>query len=252
MKINPASSGEPGSGTDYSEKLRNTLELEGSPVAVTITRGRPEYLDNPHTGTTICRMIQNARRGNTFYASGGNILCGAGEFLGIGKSWVHRMDNVLLSSEKFFSSKDAARKMIDRVKLKAPEQGEYILFSPLESAEFVPDVVLIAGVPAQISRMLYLDAFETGEFNVEICEPLCSGVIAVPISTGKIGVSFMDVACRMLGGYRSDEMVIGIPYDRLVRLVENIDRSSAGTAKLSPQFRMAAGLLRKGFGSGGG
>jgi len=104
----------------------------------------------------------------------------------------------------------------------------------LEKAVFVPDVVLFVGTPLQISRIIFLDAFETGEIDTVHGEPLCSGVIAVPITTGKIGISFLDIACRAFGRYKPEEMVAGVPYQRLTRMVASLDRSIAGTAQ--PNF----------------
>lgn len=142
-------------------------------------------------------------------------------------------------------SKAAARRLIDLAKKRAPEQGKYLAFSPLEKASFAPDIVLFVGIPAQISRIIFLDAFETGEIEAVHGEPPCSGAIAMPITTGKIGVSFLDVACRLFGRYRPEEMVVGVPYQRLLRIVDNIDLSSAGTARPDFLLRLAGTLLRR-------
>ena len=78
---------------------------------------------------------------------------------------------------------------------------------------------------------MFLDAFETGEIDTVHGEPLCSGAIATPITTGKIGVSILDIACREFGRYKPEGMVIGVPYERLPRIVNNIAGSIAGTAQ---------------------
>jgi len=56
----------------------------------------------------------------------------------------------------------------------------------------------------------------------------CPGVIAGLIATGKIGVSFLDMTCRIFSRYRDEEMVVGVPAERLSRIVNSIDRSIAG------------------------
>lgn len=229
----------------YADKLRHALGLGESPIAAKIVRERPDQLKQIRYKATVCMMMQNARRGKSFYCSGSNILCGGRDNLGIGKLPLSRLKDLVLSREKMFESRVAARKALDPGKTFTLDIGRYLLLAPLETFNTVPDVVIITGVPAQISRILYIDAFDTGEFNVEFTEPLCTGVIAAPITTGRIGLSFMDVACRILGKFRAEEMVIGIPYERLGKLVKNIDRSSAGTAKLSSQFRIAARILHR-------
>ena len=229
----------------YADKLRDALDLGESPIAAKITRERPEQLKPIRHKATVCMMMQSARRGNSYYCSGSDILCGARDNLGIGKSPLYKMQNLVLSREKLFESRVAAQTALDLGKTCAPDVGHYLLVAPLDKFDTAPDVVIVTGVPAQISRILYIDAFETGEFNVEFIEPLCTGVISVPITTGKIGLSVMDVACRILGKFRAEEMVIGIPFERLGKIVKNIERSSAGTAKLSTLFRMAASLLQR-------
>jgi uncharacterized protein (DUF169 family) len=147
--------------------------------------------------------------------------------------------------EKLAGSRAAARKMLDSVKERTSKLGQYLAFSPLEKASFSPDVILFVGTPLQISRIIFLDAFETGEIDTVHGEPLCSGVIAAPITTGKIGVSFLDMACRVFGKYKPEEMVIGIPSNRMHRIVNSIDLSIAGVAKPSLLIKWGEKLLRK-------
>jgi len=90
---------------------------------------------------------------------------------------------------------------------------------------------------------LFLDAFETGEMNTIHREPLCSGVIALPMATGQIGVSFLDMSCRSFGRYRPEEMAIGVPYHRVSKIVGNIDHSIAGTAKSSFLLRLLPKII---------
>jgi len=212
--------------TQHSIKLQRALELDGSPVAMAIVSESPQGLGYLRHKATACMMIQIARRGAAFCSSGDGILCGGRANLGVGESPIRKLDDFLVRKEKLFRSKAAARRLIDLAKKRAPEQGKYLAFSPLEKASFAPDVVLFAGIPAQISRIIFLNAFETGEIEAVHGEPLCSGAIAMPITTGK-------------------EMVVGVPYQRLLRIVDNIDLSSAGTARPDFLLRLAGTLLRR-------
>jgi uncharacterized protein (DUF169 family) len=215
-------------------KLKETLELEGSPVAVAVTLGLPAGLKRWRRKATLCMMIQSARRGVAFYCSGGSIVCGGRAHLGIAQSPLRDLEGFLVHREKLVGSRVAARRMLDLTRKRAPDLGKYVAFSPLEKAVFVPDVVLFVATPLQVSRIIFLDAFETGEIDTVHGEPLCSGVIAVPITTGKIGISFLDIACRAFGRYKPEEMVVGVPYQSLTRMVASLDRSIAGTAR--PNF----------------
>ena len=153
------------------------------------------------------------------------------------------LSDFLVRREKIVGSRTAARRMLDLAKVQASESGEFIIFSPLEEASFHPDVVVFVGTPLQISRILFLDAFETGEIGTLHREPLCSGVIATPIATKQIGMSFLDMSCRSLGRYRPEEMAIGVPYHRLPGIVDNIERSVAGTARSSFLLRLLPRIM---------
>ena len=173
---------------------------------------------------------------------------GGGEHLGIGKSPVHDLKASLVETEKLVVSEAAARRRLDQVKQRAPKQGGYIVFSPLERASFRPQVILFVGTPFQISRILHLDAFETGEIDTVHGEPLCSGVIATPITTGKIGTSFLDMTCRAFGRYRAEEMAIGVPYPRLTRSISSIELSSSGNARPDVLLKLLARIPAPGNG----
>ena len=239
-----------GEQTDESEekaylsaKLKNTLELDGNPVAVSITSDNPQGLKRWQRRVTLCMLIQSARRGLSFYCSGENIICNGKAHVGIGKSPSWDLEDFLVRREKIVGSKTAARRMLDLAKVQSSELGKYIILSPLIKANFHPDVVVFVGTPLQISRILFLDAFETGEINTLHREPLCSAVIATPIATRQIGVSFLDMSCRSFGQYKPEEMAIGVPYHRVSKIVENIDHSIAGTAKSSFLLRLLPRIM---------
>lgn len=229
----------------YSAKLINSLELDGSPAAVAITEEPFKELENLKSKITVCMMAQSARRGAAFCTPGDSITCGGRANLGVGKSPIRSLDNLLLCKARFFKSIHAASNVVNSAKRWATKHGEYVTFSPLEKANFLPDVVLFAGTPEQMSRIIYLHAYDKGEMDSLYGEPLCTGTIAMPITSGKIGISFLDMACRLFGRYRAEEMVIGVPYYKIPQIVDNIDLSSAGTAKPARFLKLAGKVLTK-------
>jgi uncharacterized protein (DUF169 family) len=228
-----------------SNRLREVLELDGSPVAVSIVHDTPWQMEKIRRKLTACMMVQIARNGASFYCSGNSLICGGRSNLGMGELTARKLDDFLVYVEKLFLSKTAARRLIEAGRKMAPNKGNYMIFSPLADASFTPDVVLFVGTPEQVSRIMFLDAFESGQMDTVHGEPLCSGAIASPITTGKIGVSFLDMSCRFMGGYRPEEMVIGVPYYKMRNLVDNIDLSSAGIAKPGLVLTTALKWLRK-------
>lgn len=221
-------------GAYFSRQLQKTLSLDGSPVAVAISAEPVERLREWRRKATLCMMIQSARQGASFFCPGSSIFCGGGEHIGIGKSSAPDIINSLVDNERLVASKAAAEKRIEEVKHRVPQKGNFISLSPLEKAPFIPQAVVIAGTPLQISRIVHLDAFETGIIDAVYGEPLCSAVIATPITTGKPGLSLLDITCRGFGRYPAEEMAIGIPYGRLKRIVDSIEESSSGNRR--PEF----------------
>ena len=55
----------------------------------------------------------------------------------------------------------------------------------------------------------------------------------------------MDRVCRELGHYRPEEMVAGVPFARLQSIAENLDRSTAGTARPDLLVRVAENVLKR-------
>ena len=231
--------------TWYAGKLKETLGLDGSPVAVALIDEPPTWMDSYKRRATPCMMIQMARRGSVFYCSGERILCGGRAHLGMGESLIRNLDDFLVRGEKLFGSKAAARNLLNKAWERAPGKSTYVLFSPLELAYSNPDVVIIIGTPAQISRIIFLNAFDTGEVEAIHGEPLCSGAIAAPLTTARIGISFLDVSCRIFGKYKPEEMVVGIPYQRLPCIIDSIECSTAGIAKPAQLLRLVGTVLRR-------
>ncbi len=95
-------------------------------------------------------------------------------------------------------------------------------FSPLEKASFPPDVVLFVGVPAQISRVIFLNAFKMGEietvhnensfepaqFLVENVELLPKGrVLDLAMGSGRNAIYLAKVGFEVAGVDISPEAV---------------------------------------------
>jgi len=52
------------------------------------------------------------------------------------------------------------------------------------------------------------------------------------------------MACRAFGRYKPEELVIGVPYERLSRIIDSIEKSIAGTAKSNFILRLLPKLIK--------
>lgn len=228
-----------------SDRLKEVLELDGSPVAVAYVSEPQVSLKKWARHSTICIMVQKARRGEAFYSKADRVICGGKVHLGLSESAGRDLNSFLVKTEKLAASHIASQRLLGLTRSRAPEKmGQYIAFAPLEKAPFTPDIVVFVAMPLQTSRIVLLDAYETGRINTIHGEPLCSGAIAAPFTRRRIGMSFMDNACRSFGRYKPEEMVIGVPYERLERIVESIEKSVAGKAKPGLLLRLLPKIIR--------
>lgn len=109
--------------------------------------------------------------------------------------------------------------------------GKYAVFAPLEKATFDPDAVVFITMPLQGMRILSLDGYETGIADVApYGGPFCSGVQASAISSGKISLGLLCAGSRQAGGFKPEELGLGVPYDRIPRIVRSIEGCHLGTA----------------------
>jgi len=221
---------------DWSEDLKNVLELKGSPVAIT-------YSDAPASNATqasriwACRAFQAARDGAVINLSEETSGCPGGtSYLGFRAMSSEHMATIadfLVNGEKLM----ATRAVFGRARSHsiAPPTGlvRYVVFSPLEKAELQPDLVMFLCSPLQASRLTTLANFEIGTpMEVRLSGSTCSGAVTAPLVTGNIGLSLIDTTSRHMCKYDPGEVILTIPIHLMHGVVRSLDRCSAGRASI--------------------
>jgi len=220
---------------EYSAKLKKVLGLDGSPVAEALLSEPPAGVQQ-WGGERVfaCGMAQDARRGNAYYCTAENMICAAGSaFVGLsGTAPIGIIADYIVQGKKLYTSRAAAyRHLEDAWQLIPKMGGKCLAFAPLEKATFEPHAVLFIVSPLQAMRILFLDAYQTGFHDIaKYCEPFCAGVIAGAISTGKIALGLLCPGSRQAAKFKPEEMAVGVPYERIGRIVNSIEGSHLGTA----------------------
>ena len=222
---------------DYAEQLREVLALEGSPVGVTFS---DEPASNGRSQQTIVcsALYQAARKGITFNISASTCTCPGGlRSLGLGAPDRQRaasVKNFLVHGEKF-SSCNASFFRSRALSPSQPPSGvsEFVVVGPLDEFELKPDLVLFLCNPAQASRLVTLSSFESGiPVASQLSSSTCGGAVAIPLATGRINVSFLDMSSRhLVKGFKDSDLFFSVPYFLLRSIVESIPLSTAGTAE---------------------
>jgi uncharacterized protein (DUF169 family) len=232
---------------EYSKKLKEILEIKGSPIAVI-------YSVNPAESPRkekcrACDALVLARDGKVVNLTKENTSCrGASWHLGLeprpsGKEY-RDVQKFLVEGEKFCSTITVFHRL--ETLGTPPPQGlaENVIIGPLEKSEMRPDLALFICNAEQACRLMTLATYFDGvPPKLEVLGATCHTAIAYSAVTGQINVSFIDFTSRRIQGFGKDELIITIPYEKTDNLIKAIPLCSAGTAKVEypEEFRRIAG-----------
>lgn len=223
---------------EYGKEMIELLKLETSPVAVALVPKDaevPKEVQRIDKGMRHCQMIDRVRKtGEEFYAMLEDETCkGGAAALGMG-----RMPPKVASGEfyyetlKHFKTIDASRKTMEKVPKLEAETRIASIYAPLESATFMPDVVVIICTPKQVMLLTQAILYnEGGRLEAEFAgkQSLCSDAVAQPYLTGKMGITVGCSGSRTYTGIEESELTVGIPVNRLKDLIEGL-RAIVGKA----------------------
>lgn len=215
----------------YGKEIIELLNLETSPVAVALLpKGTeiPENIPEIDQAMRHCQMMDRVRKTKEeFYATLEDESCkgGAGA-LGLGKMPQNVVSGEFYhSSLKHFKTLEAAKKTIDKVPRIESDSKIASLYAPLESASFMPDVVVIICTPKQVMLLTQAILYnEGGRLEAEFAgkQSLCSDAVAQPYLTGKMGITVGCSGSRTYTGIQESELTVGIPAKLLKDLVEGL------------------------------
>jgi hypothetical protein len=141
---------------ELSLKLKSSLGLKGSPVAVKLVRTREELPAGvPEIGEKVrhCEMVQKARNGDVFYATKEKHACAGGAgALGVAETPPKVLNGEFYFSLGDFATAGSAKRTTGSI-TRVDEDYVATLYAPLEKAAFKPDVVVIIGNPRQMMRI---------------------------------------------------------------------------------------------------
>ncbi len=208
------------------KELKELLGLKGSAVAVKLAK-TPDDVPKGYAKaqkTRHCQFVQDARlKGFKGYATAEEHACkgGAGvigveplpESVATGSTY-HKLGN--------FKTAEGA---LDTVTAMPKVNGAYYasVYSPLETADFEPDSVILIATPKQALRVTqaYLNA-KGGRVSSDYSgiQSICADAVA---AVKERGVPNMTLGCngsRKNSGIADDELIIGLPAKDLPAIVE--------------------------------
>jgi uncharacterized protein (DUF169 family) len=228
---------------EYALVLKGLLDLEFSPVAVSILK--EPILPAAAKKVRICRAILEAGKGEVIQLDKTNNACfGAAWHLGfhqIKDPQVQKMiEKFVVEGEKLFSSYQALGNLLAQMEEPPDNASSYFVLAPLEKADFKPQLVIFIVNAEAACRLLTLATFPDGMMpKIKIGGPTCRMSIIYPLISGEVNLSFYDYTARKMCNVGKDKLIITIPYNKMPQIMESIDKCTAGRAKIEfpPEFR---------------
>lgn len=220
----------------YSLIFKDLLNLEYSPIALSCLK-RP-LLKPADKKVRICKAILDAGRGQIVQVSKENNACfGAAWHLGFYKIKDPKITNMVkkfvVEGEKLFSSYEALENLISQMEEVPDNSGSYFVLSPLEKCEFIPQLVIFIGNAEAACRLLTLSIFLDGVMpKIKMGGPTCRMSIIYPLLTGEVNLSFYDYTARRMCNVEKDKLLITLPYKKIPKIIEAIEKCSAGKARI--------------------
>lgn len=200
----------------FAKKLKKELNLENSPVAIKFIlkkEGLPENIFKIENKLRHCEMVKKASEGEIFYSTTDEQLCkGGSAALGL-----EELPKKIKSGEFYyelgrFKSIGSAKRTIDKVpKIDLNSYG--IIYSPLELADFEPDVVIILANPKQAMKLSQAIIYTLGgrmEADFSGIQSVCADVVAGPFINKRPNISLGCTGSRKIAKINDEELIIGL------------------------------------------
>jgi uncharacterized protein (DUF169 family) len=221
---------------DYATEIKELLGLKGKPVAITYSMQPPAAAES---GThRVCDALLLASHGKVIDLTESTSACPGGTWhLGLGERPTGDADKALkdflVNGEKLFCSIAVFHRA--QALTASPPVGlaDHVVLSPMDKAEFHPDIVLFICNALQACRLVTLDEYDTGiPPRIEMSGSACHQAVAYPLVTGELNVSFLDYTARRICPYEPEDLIVSIPYHRFLGVMRSIDHCTAGRAEM--------------------
>ncbi len=221
---------------ELSKKLKDILNLDREPVGVKfLSESEMQGLKDKYDGETktrYCQALMRAGNGEKIVITKENISCPASAAAFGLKPLPEMLQNgQMLLNMGLFDNLEAGKKAMEG--MTRLEQGKYhaVLLSPLSSIEIDPDVVVIESKPEHLMWTALAYISKTGErlaFSSAIFQATCVDSTVIPFVKDTINSTLGCYGCRESTNIEDSECLIGVSYNKLDELVENLERLSAG------------------------
>ncbi len=220
---------------EISEQLVKILGLKYEPVAVKLIKeggDLPEGFEEPEGNIRHCQSIMRARKGESFLLPAGKHACVVGaSSLGMVPTPVKVTAGEFHKNLGMFDCADAAANMIMQRSELEEKSVIATVVGPLRQFEFEPDVIILVDLPETLYWLVPAATFFEGgrqAFSTAAFQATCVDSTIIPLLTGKMNMSLGCFGCRRSTDIRNEEMIAGIPYANIRKMLEALEKLYEG------------------------
>jgi uncharacterized protein (DUF169 family) len=214
--------------SELSERLKKTLEFEGSPVGVKLIKVGEKLpsISEPEKPMPYCASIAEARKGEIIFLGKDKHQCKLGAaYLGLISVPEMIASGKAHTGMGLFNSTDAASKTVSEVPKIDLETIQATLVFPLEKAPLDPDIVILHVKPINgLWIALSLNYTAGGRISSSFAGigGTCGDATALTYLTNKPNFTVGDFGARKRRA--PEEIIIGIPAAMLEEVVNNLGK----------------------------
>ena len=242
-----------------NEALNSYVRPQTFPVAVKMVDSASEVPEKARMpkrdlGVTmpVCQGVALARRLGWLMAMGEeDMLCPAGALtLGLVPAKGKFLDGSF-NVPFWLQSQEARAKMNQSLPRLEYGKHSHIVLGPLHRAGFEPQVIIVYGNPAQISRLIQSVVSATGEpiVSSSVGAFACGAEITVPLVTDQCQVIMVGGGDRAVAQTQDEEAAFAVPASKVEALVEGLEEThKSGMRYPTPSFLMYQAQFPPAFG----
>ena len=216
------------------EKLKEILKLEREPVAIKWSVREPKNIKKEEGKSRFCTKLDNAANGEIFYSTVEQEECMGGMRYSGMKDRKELPKNMqsgafLVPAGVYKSISAVQRSWQNNIPIEAGI-FDAIIFSPLNKADFEPDLVFVICNSEQAMMILHANAYDSGSHGLGADSgPICSSMASVPYLTGKVTYGFGDIGSRNNMNLKPEDVMVTIPAGDLERILANLSEMKTKT-----------------------
>ncbi len=212
---------------ELGEKIKEFLKLENEPVAIKWFVTEPKNVEKEGSKSSFCTKLTKAMKGEMFYTTAEEEGCmGGARYSGlkdIREYPANVQSGAFMVPRGLYNNIPAVQRSRKNETYIEPGIFNAVVFAPLNSAEFEPDVIFMICNAKQGMEILHANAYDSGEHGLGAdAVPICSSMAATPYMTGKVTYGFGDVAARKNMNINPEDIMVSIPGSDLSRIVSNL------------------------------